>query len=489
MNSFKSPKEILKELKKVGNLTLLLRPAEGTERYKSHVDEVYDMSTHLIDEGKLATVRRAKHIKTDEEVVVKSVHKNNTTLETVNMAISMLKTLDHPNIIKLYDVFEDYLEWHLILEYCSGGEVFEKILADTTFSEKQAARIQQQIFSAVAYMHSRGYCHRDLKPENLLLEQDADLEKCVIKIIDWTNAKPFTSTTKFRTLVGSPEFCAPEIVKGFRYTYTCDLWATGCLMYFMIAGYPPFNGENPSEVYAEVRKGNYAFPDEEFSAVSSEAKDLIGALLKMDPQARLPATEAVRHPWINTFGTVLIERSLLPEQRKMSNYASVSKFKKQALLVLSRHLSSEKLFELKQSFDLVDVNRDGMITYVELKAALEKLGAFKQVEDFKDLFESMDTSGSKRIEFSEFIAATMDARHFREEAALWSAFQVFDRDAKGHICSADVTQLLADDAMKEVLGEYTVERVLGEFDKNGDGVIDFPEFMAMIRGDAWTGQL
>jgi calcium-dependent protein kinase len=143
-----------------------------------------------------------------------------------------------------------------VTDLCSGGELFERILADTYFSERQAARIIQQLLGATAYMHSVGICHRDLKPESCLLESTGAIETCVIKLIDFRTAREFQNDTVFQTRWPGSLHRAPEVFRGLD-THLCDSWSCGAIMYMITAGYPPFPGDTERDIVGQVMTDFY----------------------------------------------------------------------------------------------------------------------------------------------------------------------------------------------------------------------------------------
>jgi calcium-dependent protein kinase len=490
VNEYTRVKEMLKELKTYGVLDIKIQPKEGSILYDNKVTDIYEVDESPFDEGKYSCVKRAKHKSTGQRFVLKCVRKQSTSKAALEKEIADLRNLDHHNIIRVYDVFEDYLEFQLIMQSCTGGELFERILSDTAFSERQAAKVMEQLFSAVAYMHSKRVSHRDLRPENLLLEAPSDLEKCTIKIIDWRCCRSWNLGEKnvFNTVVNShPEFTSPEILQRTTgYGPSCDLWSCGCLVYFCLAGYPPFAGETDSETRSMVRRGHYTFPDEEWKHISKEAKDLVNSLLFKDANRRITGEESCKHPWVINFGTRVTEKALREEQTNMKNYVNYNKLKKQALHAIAHRLSGEEIQELKNTFALLDSNKDGTIAFSELKRGLERLGKKDQLEELREFMEKIDVDGSKRLDFSEFIASAMDTKKNVTDDKLWEAFQVFDHDGSGAINKKELLAVLAMDEVKGMTQEQSLQALLKDCDRNGDGQIDFHEFLLMMRGETPT---
>lgn len=159
--------------------------------------------------------------------------------------IEILKQLDHPNILKLFEFFQDQKRFFLVTEFCNGGELFDKIAEEQYFSETDAAKIIKQILSAVNYCHQRSIVHRDLKPENILLNRDLNDPK--ITIIDFGTSGVFDPDQKMQQKYGTPYYIAPEVL-GNSYDEKCDLWSIGVILYILLCGYPPFNGANDEQI-------------------------------------------------------------------------------------------------------------------------------------------------------------------------------------------------------------------------------------------------
>lgn len=192
--------------------------------------------------------------------------------------LDILKSLDHPNIIKFYEIYHDERYIHYVTEYCSGGDLFQYVMQKSQLDEVESASIMFQLFSAVNYVHSKNIIHRDLKPENILFRsKDPDSE---IKIIDFGLSRQFTrSTIKEKgsnpSVVGTPLYVAPEVINEVMYEKECDCWSLGVIMYILLSGREPFYAGSLNEVYTKIRQGKYDFSDEEWQQVSKEAKDLI----------------------------------------------------------------------------------------------------------------------------------------------------------------------------------------------------------------------
>jgi len=158
----------------------------------------------------------------------------------LNYEIDILKNLDHPNILRLYEVFEDKKFIYLVTEFCEAGELFDEIVKRQRFDERDAAIIIKQLLSAIAYCHSKSVCHRDLKPENILIDNKETLS---IKLIDFGTSQKFDTEEKMELILGTAYYIAPEVLKG-EYDEKCDVWSCGVILYILLSGSPPFNGKN-----------------------------------------------------------------------------------------------------------------------------------------------------------------------------------------------------------------------------------------------------
>lgn len=174
--------------------------------------------------------------------IIKKSSANKKEIEKMMDEVNILKSLDHPNILKLYEFYQDENHYYLITEFCRGGEMFEKIKQDNNFSEKTAAFYMKELFSTLIYMHNTGLVHRDIKPENILLDNEQH-DKASIKIIDFGTGVRLKKGHNLTEVIGTPFYMAPEVFS-MKYGKPVDVWSAGIITYIMLCGYPPFGGEN-----------------------------------------------------------------------------------------------------------------------------------------------------------------------------------------------------------------------------------------------------
>ncbi|XP_072543783.1 serine/threonine-protein kinase MARK2 isoform X8 [Salminus brasiliensis] len=247
-----------------------------------------------IGKGNFAKVKLARHILTGKEVAVKIIDKtqlNSSSLQKLFREVRIMKLLNHPNIVKLFEVIETEKTLYLVMEYASGGEVFDYLVAHGRMKEKEARAKFRQIVSAVQYCHQKCIVHRDLKAENLLL--DADMN---IKIADFGFSNEFTVGNKLDTFCGSPPYAAPELFQGKKYDGPeVDVWSLGVILYTLVSGSLPFDGQNLKELRERVLRGKYRIP----FYMSTDCENLLKKFLILNPTKRGSLEQIMKDRWMN----------------------------------------------------------------------------------------------------------------------------------------------------------------------------------------------
>jgi calcium-dependent protein kinase len=444
--------------------------------------EFYVVDKKKLGEGSYGAVSKCTNKSTGVVRAVKSISKAQMkNVDRFKQEISIMKMMDHPNIIKLYETFEDHRNIYLIMEICSGGELFDRIIETGHFTEVQAAIVMQQILRGIFYMHEIQLTHRDLKPENFLFQTKDPIEKCTLKIIDFGLSCKFSDGQVLTTKAGTPYYVAPQVLAG-KYDQSADLWSCGVIMYVLLCGYPPFYGETDADVLTKVRLGNFTFNAADWKNVSEDAKNLIRMLLKMNPRDRYTAEQAMNHVWIKNkapkASTVPLQASLVDN---LKGFRSTNKLKKAALHVIAGQLDESQIKNLRSIFMQLDDNGDGLLSVQEMRDGLSKAGLKEIPPDLQQIMEQVDSDGSGVIDYTEFLAATLDKKAYIQEDVCWSAFRVFDRNGDGKISMAELEQVLASGNVEAAMGANAVKELMKEVDTNGDGEIDFQEFMQMMR--------
>ncbi|XP_062858306.1 MAP/microtubule affinity-regulating kinase 3 isoform X1 [Trichomycterus rosablanca] len=278
------------------------RSSRPGARCRSSIASCADDQPHIgnyrllktIGKGNFAKVKLARHILTGREVAIKIIDKtqlNPTSLQKLFREVRIMKILNHPNIVKLFEVIETEKTLYLVMEYASGGEVFDYLVAHGRMKEKEARAKFRQIVSAVQYCHQKHIVHRDLKAENLLL--DADMN---IKIADFGFSNEFTLSNKLDTFCGSPPYAAPELFQGKKYDGPeVDVWSLGVILYTLVSGSLPFDGQNLKELRERVLRGKYRIP----FYMSTDCENLLKRFLVLNPIKRGTLEQIMKDRWIN----------------------------------------------------------------------------------------------------------------------------------------------------------------------------------------------
>ncbi|XP_058630719.1 MAP/microtubule affinity-regulating kinase 4 isoform X2 [Onychostoma macrolepis] len=247
-----------------------------------------------IGKGNFAKVKLARHILTGKEVAIKIIDKtqlNPTSLQKLFREVRIMKTLHHPNIVQLFEVIETEKTLYLVMEYASGGEVFDYLVSHGRMKEIEARAKFRQIVSAVHYCHQKNIVHRDLKAENLLLDANAN-----IKIADFGFSNEFTLGNKLDTFCGSPPYAAPELFQGKKYDGPeVDIWSLGVILYTLVSGSLPFDGQNLKELRERVLRGKYRVP----FYMSTDCEGILRRFLVLNPSKRCTLEQVMKDKWMN----------------------------------------------------------------------------------------------------------------------------------------------------------------------------------------------
>ena len=445
--------------------------------------QFYNVEAAKIGQGSYGSVTRGTHKATGSVRAIKTISKSQVkNIDRFRQEIAIMKQLDHPNVIKLYETFEDNRNIYLVMELCTGGELFDRIIELGHLTEHQAAILMQQILRAIYYMHESKIMHRDLKPENFLFLTKDSVEKSPLKIIDFGLSCRYENGQQMSTKAGTPYYVAPQVLSG-KYDQMCDVWSCGVIMFILLCGYPPFYGDTDAEVLRKVREGVFTFNPADWKNVSDDAKDLIRKMLSFNPKDRFTAEQALNHVWIRKTAPKAIDAPL--EQAhvdNLKNFRHQNKLKQAALHIIAQQMPDSEISNLKNIFTAIDKNGDGSLTVAEIMDGIEKSGM--RVEqlpfDLKEVIASIDSNASGVIDYTEFIAATLEKKKYMREDRLWSAFKVFDIDGNGTISKAELHKILNGGGITNSEQSKNLDKLIEECDIDGDGEISFDEFVKMM---------
>lgn len=325
----------------------------------------------MLGSGAFGEVRVCVHRESGAQRAVKVLRKSHMDEDEKKMLfneINNLKDLDHPNILKMYEFFEDEKRYYIVTDICKGGELFDEIVARGKFSEKDASLLMKQVLSCINYCHTNHIVHRDLKPENILLEQNKEFDQ--IKIIDFGTSLVFDEAKKLDEKLGTPYYIAPEVLAK-NYGAKCDIWSCGVITYITLSGIPPFNGASDQEIMKKVKSGKFSFADPVWATISDQAKDFITQLLTLDQNKRPSAEQALKHPWIVEANKLQNESvSTDVAMNALSNLQSFnanSKLKQATYaFIASQLLNKQEKEQIDKVFRAMDINGDGKLSKDEI---------------------------------------------------------------------------------------------------------------------------
>ena len=443
--------------------------------------DIYDC-TKKLGKGGYGKVFQVKNKSTNKLYACKKLSKLNIkNLQKFQNEIEVLMKMDHPNIVKLYEVFESDNSLYLIMEECYGGELFDRILhrinTNNMYTEREACLLMKQIIGAIEYCHNNGITHRDLKPENLLYLKEGSEEDNPLKIADFGLSQSFNLKKMLTSKVGTSYYVPPEILAG-NYTEKCDIWSAGIILYILLSGEPPFNGPNDETIFARIKTYKYEFPEQKWSKISVEAKDLLSKMLIQEDK-RLSASQVLQHPWFDIIKNekITFEKLNFGKDNFFKEYKDSNQLKKIVLLYIASKLEENEILDLKNLFKAFDKDENGQIDYKEFEQGLMELNSEELNKDeIRQFFNDIDADNNGKIDYTEFIAATLQKQIFLKKETLFEAFSALDSDRDCKITKAELMKTLRLQPKEDKFAIKLIELA----DKNGDGVIDYKEFLQMM---------
>jgi len=441
----------------------------------------------LLGVGTYGKVYLVQNKYTKEYFAMKEIPKTSEDLLSDNEImdeIEILKNLDHPDIVRITEFYNTENSYYLINEYCKYGELYEQVKNE--FSETQIAVMFRQILSGIAYLHSNNIIHRDLKLENILIN---DIEKSIttnedlflVKIIDFGTAKIFDKNKIPRAIVGSIYYIAPEVLLK-KYGKECDMWSLGVILYMFIVGHAPFDGRSNRDIMEKIKKGKYLKNEKRWKKASNEVKDLINKLLVLEPEKRLTAFEALKHPWFKVSNSNILYNNISKEEvlnciSNLLNYSIKSKFEELVLAYIVHNLPRPKQAKsCIKLFKLANKNEDGKLSRNELKETLLNFVSEEFLQNFDDIFSLLDGDNNDYIDYEEFLRATLDRKLIVNDRILKLAFRFFDKEKIGVISKDKIMKLFVGTNMTEDV----FNNIFDEIDSDKDGQIDFNDFKEMM---------
>ena len=256
--------------------------------------DLYEQKEKL-GEGGGGSVHLVKSKKDGSTWALKVIRKDSYDLPLLEREILVMKDLKHPGLVQMKEAFHDKTNIYLVLDVVAGGELFDRIIEQESFSEDDAAKITAQLLDALEYLHGKGCAHRDIKAENVLC---VDKTSTNVKLADFGLANALGEASKFQSVVGTTDYMAPEMLESLKYGFGVDIWSLGVLTYVMLGGYPPFYGKTDAIKVDKILSGTFDFNHAVWDGVSEQARDFIRRCLDIEPEKRWTATKLKEHPWI-----------------------------------------------------------------------------------------------------------------------------------------------------------------------------------------------
>ena len=430
--------------------------------------------------GSYGQVKKVKHKKLGEIRAMKITNKKSTSSK---YEIEILRKISHPNITNVFEIFADSKKYYVIMEFLEGGELFDAITSIGSFTEESACQVMKQLLSAIYYLHSNNIVHRDLKPENIMLLQKPENGNYHIKLIDFGTAKIVKPGKKMNKFIGTSYYIAPEVLKE-KYDEKCDVWSCGIILYILLCGYPPFNGNTNVEIFHAIQNQNPLFAGEEWDDITSEAKELIKLMLRKNPNERWNAEECLKHRWFKMLDDAEKNKNSQKNFKQiqinaishMAQFVNENRFKQAVLQFISTQFNIQKEEgDLRELFKSMDISGTGQLTKDEFCNKLMELYGENDGKNIaSNIFNNLDLDGSGKISYDEFLSAMISSKKVVTEERLEKAFKMFDKDNSGKLSVKEI---------KTVFGgtEEQWKNVINEVDLNNDGEVDFAEFKIMME--------
>ncbi|KAL4464857.1 hypothetical protein ABPG74_011418 [Tetrahymena malaccensis] len=453
-----------------------------------NIRNVYNISDTVLGKGTFGTVKEASLISNpSKRFAVKCISKEaggeSKNFDWLYREVSIFRQLDHPNIAKLYECYQDDKHFYLVMENCDGGQLLQLVLEQKRFSEQMASQVMSQMLSAVKYLHELGIVHRDLKPENFLFTRD----QSELKMIDFGLSKQYNSqlemikyqlnenykleqsrlsictpqsnysskSNNMQTIVGTVQYIAPEVLTQ-NYDKRCDIWSLGVILYCVLYGEFPFTGRNDTEIFEQIRRGNLEFRDE--VTISKQAKDLITKMICVDPNKRIDMSSALKHPWFKMQNTHQYDQGRIVQLKHINNLKSypqkLTPFQRLYIHVYHKMFSNNSFIkDLTRVFRAIDQNNEGIINTVTLQKQMTSLGYNEPVIEIQKIVSNMSESSISKvgqintkmdeyIEYTQFLEANIDRNILLNEDYQQKIFNYIDTQKKGVILKEDISNCL-----------------------------------------------
>ena len=359
----------------------------------------------ILGSGATSTVRKIQNKITKEFYALKALQINRmqpAKVKELLMEVAMMKTLDHPNIIRIIETYRTHNTLYIVMELCTGGELFDKLYEqpNARFSENDCRVLVNKMVAALNYLHQAGIAHRDLKLENFIFTNKQD--NAEIKLIDFGYSQNYLAKDHMDSIVGTAYYISPEVLQG-DYTKSCDIWSMGVILYMMLSGRVPFGGNTDAEIQQAVQDSPLVFKKNTWADISPAAIDLCQKMMNRNEPERLTCKGVLDHPWMKGThdGQGAHDEGILDESldeyehhafAHMKKFRKFNDLKKTALVAIAFSLGDEQLQELRTMFHDLDTEKTGVLTLQEFTKAMRDHSDIPDNE-VENIFKSLDQVG------------------------------------------------------------------------------------------------
>jgi len=432
----------------------------------------YEVKGDVLGKGMSGSVRTATTKSSGVEVALKTLSTSGLSdksralvLAEVENAISM----DHPNICRMLEVYEEPNQLRLVMERMRGPDVFESFLRKGKYSESDASGYIYQMMSAVAYCHKRGVCHRDLKMENFCLDSDAD--DAQIKLIDFGLSAKF-ETAPMSDAVGTLYYVAPEVLSGSDYNEKCDVWSMGVITYIMLSGKAPFQGRTDQATYKLIVRGQVQFTDHSWGLVSLEAKNFVKATMCKEVDRRLSSEACLSHEWIVTEKTCDQSKDLHADVLQgLQGFVKSNVLKRAILTAVAPVATVGQVQKWASEFQALDVESTGFITCKALTEQFKKTASEEEARELEAALKNVEEG--EEISYTAFLAVCLSGHLTLGDAEVREIFDRFDVNKDGILSEEEILASLSD-----LVGPH-LEELQDQVKERG---LTFEDFKRMLLG-------
>ena len=456
------------------NSSILFEKFSKQTDYKKKYEYIQMLGSGSFGKVRLYVDRQCKTLR----YAIKTLKKdflNKHMIDSIEREVDILRSLDHPNIVKYFETYEDDHFIHIVMEYIPGDNLFKVITNKKyfKFTEKEICQIMTCLLKAVLFLHHNNIVHRDIKPENILFSVPRDFN--ALKLIDFGLSIQKNAKNDNRR-VGTPYYMSPEMIHG-NFVYESDMWSIGVILFVMVTGKQPFRARDKEGVFEKILNAKYDKKSLEKSKCSNELKDLIKKTLVKDYKKRISVESALSHKWFSLFENnvnnfQIIDQDILDS---LQNFQYTNILQKETFYYLAKLSNDKEILKLKKAFEIIDKDNSGEIEYEEIPKIFEDLGIQASEQELKNIFKSLDFHCDGKVNYSEFLAGTLSSLKIFKDDKLLSAFKYFDVNDEGQItCDSIIWALKASNVAVDEM------ELVDYFNKRKLKKINFEQFKTLV---------